>query len=337
MMGLLSMGFLFVLSGSSSLEQTPQFERWVDDNNLGMNSGYPLDFISRYEAENLPHWAESRSKMAVWQVTSAGIYNYCKTNSTFAESVGAVLNGTPTSLNSIAATWAHHLNYDLSHKTTINAITRMKNWGWNPQHIALQSVLSKPYPDGGGWELSQVPERIADVVTFFQALRSSQHPEIKIGIIDTLPAHAEADKQDFEAIYQQLEEALNAAGFSLDFILLDFPNCHPDYTSRTWEHLLRAENKAKALGWKTGWFMSSKSGGDISAEAYRHHILKGLNDYLVYGGTPEIILTGAFSPHPEYSIPDNVNTNSNPNGATHYGTFLLVDDRLNNFPPPIKK
>jgi len=335
MMGLLSMGFLFVLSGSGSLGQTAQFERWVEDCNRNMNAGYPLDFISRYEAENLPHWAESRSKMAVWQVTSAGIYNYCKTNSTFAASVGAVLNGTPTCLNTIAATWAHHLNYDLSHTTTINAITRMKSWGWNPQYIALQSVLSKPYPNDG-WELSQVPERIADVVTFFQALKS-KHPGIKIGIIDALPAHGEANKQDFEAIYQQLEEALNAEGYSLDFIQLDFPNCHPDNTSRTWEHLLRAENKAKALGWKTGWFMSAKTGGNVSADLYRYWLQKGLNDYLAYGGKPEIVLTGAFSEYPEYSIPDNVNTNSNPNGATQYGTFLLVDDKLNILPAPYQK
>jgi hypothetical protein len=52
------------------------------------------------------------------------------------------------------------------------------------ESIALQSVLSKPLGRGqGSYSMSK---RVADVVTFFQAIRPG-HSNLKIGIIDALP------------------------------------------------------------------------------------------------------------------------------------------------------
>lgn len=310
-----------------------QLQRWYEDNNLGMNGGVPLDFVSRLD--DVSSWEESLKTMDGFGMASSSYNIHLKTNDVLSTRIGEVLGayGIPACINSIAATWAHYYGYDLSYPTTKNMLTRFRNWGWNIQSIALQSVLSKPLPAGqGSYSMSN---RVADVVTFFQAIRPL-HPHIKIGIIDALPAKGKVSGPDgYQAAYQQLKDGLAEAGYALDFIMMDYPidfaltGMVSDGFQHTFEAMVEVERYIEqVIGCPAILMLTSRRGGHESADLWRSDVLDGLQGYLDAGGSPHHVYLNAWYPYPEWSAPDEPDPAINPNGVTMLGTFRLVDGIL---------
>jgi hypothetical protein len=312
-----------------------RLQRWYQDNNLAANGGMPPDFISRHE--NLPSWEESLKVMDGFGINSVVYDRLLKQDAKLATRLGEVWRSheIPVLVDSIAATWAHHFGYDLAHPATKNMLTRFRAWGWDVRSIALQSVLSKPLPaDQGSYRMSN---RVADVVTFFQAIRPG-HPNLKIGIIDALPAKGLVSGPDgYRAAYLQLKNSLAEAGYALDFIMMDYPidfaltgkvESHNGFR-HSFEAMVEAERYIEeVIGCQAILMLTSQRGGQASADQWRSDVLAGLQDYLKAGGSPYQVYLNAWYPEPVWSTPDEPDPALNPNGATKLGTFRLVDEML---------
>jgi hypothetical protein len=312
-----------------------RLQRWYQDNNLAANGGMPPDFISRHD--NLPSWTESLKVMDGFGINSVVYDRLLKQDANLATRLGEVWRShdIPVLVDSIAATWAHHFGYDLAHPATKNMLTRFRAWGWDVRSIALQSVLSKPLGRGqGSYSMSK---RVADVVTFFQAIRPG-HSNLKIGIIDALPAKGLVSGPDgYRAAYLQLKNSLAEAGYALDFIMMDYPidfaltgkvESHNGFR-HSFEAMVEAERYIEeVIGCQAILMLTSQRGGQASADQWRSDVLAGLQDYLKAGGSPYQVYLNAWYPEPVWSTPDEPDPALNPNGATKLGTFRLVDEML---------
>ena len=310
-----------------------RLQRWYQDNSLATNGGTPPDFISRHD--NVPSWEESLNVMDGFGINSTVYERLLKSDTNLATRLGEVwrTHDIPVLVDSIAATWAHYYGYDLAHPVTKNMLTRFRNWGWNIQSIALQSVLSKPLPAGqGSYSMSN---RVADVVTFFQAIRPL-HPHVRIGIIDAIPAKGRVSGPDgYQSAYQQLKDGLAEAGYALDFIMMDYPidfaltGMVSDGFQHTFEAMVEVERYIEqVIGCQAILMLTSRRGGHESAALWRSDVLDGLQGYLAAGGSPHQVYLSAWYPEPVWSAPDEPDPAINPNGATMLGTFRLVDGIL---------
>jgi hypothetical protein len=178
---------------------------------------------------------------------------------------------------------------------------------------------------------------VADVVTFFQAIRPG-HSNLKIGIIDALPAKGLVSGPDgYRAAYLQLKNSLAEAGYALDFIMMDYPidfaltgkvESHNGFR-HSFEAMVEAERYIEeVIGCQAILMLTSQRGGQASADQWRSDVLAGLQDYLKAGGSPYQVYLNAWYPEPVWSTPDEPDPALNPNGATKLGTFRLVDEML---------
>lgn len=313
-------------SQSVMITGKPHTERWYEDNNMGVAGGVPPDFASRYnETEK---WSSSLAAMDVYSLRSSVYKTQLKTNSAQKIIMGTVFqkNHIAISIDDASATWAHYTsNYSTpDYTSSINMIQDLKNSGWNIQYIGLQSVLSKPLPDGGSYGMDW---RIKDVLEYYKQI-GEKFPELRIGIIDALPAQ----KKDYRSPYYDLKTALSTAGYTLSFIDQDWPIDYFLTGKNTFQEMIDAEQYVRdTLQCSPGLFHSSARGGKTSNELYRSDVINGLNEYLAAGGNPSHIVLSSWHPYPAYSIPDTINAEENPNGATMLGTFCLMNEIISNY------
>ncbi|VGO14038.1 hypothetical protein PDESU_02595 [Pontiella desulfatans] len=297
---------------------------WFEDSNMGTNGGIPPDFFSRYDAANVASWTNSLETMEVYYLRYATYRDWLKTNSVMKTRMAEVFNqyGIKVALDDTEATWGHaKYNYNTpSYQKSIDALQDLEHHGWNLCAVGMQSVLSKPWRDGP-YDMSW---RILDIVEYIKQVKP-HFPDLEYGVIDAMPAKG----WEYKSHYSALKNAVEEAGYTLDFIEQDFPIDFAITGSRTYEEMVEAEHFARfALGWKSGLYLTSSRGGQTSDELWRSDVIFGLDQYLVAGAAPERITLAAWYPHPVYTAPDETDPALNPNGSTMLGTFLLMDEKL---------
>lgn len=296
--------FLLPVAGSAIAATQPgAVEIWYEDNNMRVAGGLPDDFFERYEEGTLSQWAVSRSMMDTYYLRQNTFRNHFRGNSGFQQMMADAHNaeGTTLAYDCVTATWAHHRNdYETPDFTsTINDLNELIQNGFVLSHIGLQSVLSKPAPDGATYDLEW---RIQDVVEFMNQVRP-EFPAVKIGIICAAPAHG----SPYESWYMQLRNAVVEAGHTLDFIHLDIPFSYPrnGINGLSWSKLVEIENFIRnTLSAEVGMVCTDNTGGMESSNLWRHYVLDGVENYIDAGGRPDALMLFSWYDYPTETIPD---------------------------------
>lgn len=307
----------------------PDVERWFEDNNLAANGGVPPDFESRFYEPALSAWTNSLATMDVYYLRYATYRDWLKTNAVLKARMAEVFNeyGIKVALDDTRATWAHALNnYETpSYQASINVLQDLTDYGWSLCAVGLQSVLSKPW-SGGDYAMSW---RILDIVEYIMQVKP-HFPDLEYGVIDALPVKG----LEYKSHYTDLKNAVEAEGYTLDFIHQDFP---VDYALEnkngvTFQTMVEVERFVRnEIGCRPGLFLTSSDGGKASDEAFRSDVVEGLDAYLAAGGGARHACLSAWFPYPVYSTPDEVDSSVNTNGATMLGTFLLADGIIDDY------
>jgi hypothetical protein len=300
---------------------------WFEDSNLGTNGGIPPDFESRFYEPQLSTWTNALETMEVYYLRYATYRDHLADNSELKTRMAEVFNayGMKVALDDTEPTWGHAKNdYNTpNYQNSINALQDLENHGWNLCAVGMQSVLSKPW-SGGEYDMSW---RILDVVEYIKQVKP-HFPDLEFGVIDALPVKG----LEYKSHYADLKNAVEAEGYTVDFFEQDFPIDKVLTGERTHEEMIDAERFARhALGCKSGLFLTSSRGGDASDELWRSDVISGLDQYLASGAAPERITLAAWYPHPVYTAPDETDPTLNPNGSTMLGTFLLMDEKVDEF------
>ena len=318
-----------------SAATTLNIERWYEDNNQDAAGGVPPDFVSRFATNNIMSWETSLQSMNVYYLRSSVYNSMLKTNAILKAQMAQVFNayGIKVALDDTGATWAYYNNGYLtpSYLSSIKMIQDLKNYGWNICAVGLQSVLSKPLADGSLYDMSW---RILDVVEYVRQVKPV-FPQLEYGIIDALPAQ----KKEYKTNYLTLKSALEAAGFTLDFVDEDFPIDYAILDENRFAEMVEMDQFIRmTLGCKSGLFLVSARGGNTSDSLYRSDVISGLAHYLTSGARPDRITLASWHPYPAFSAPDEPDSVINTNGATMLGTFRLMDRTLRDYDvlPPSK-
>lgn len=299
-------GVLLVLTCAASSLPAHGIEIWYEDNNLNTAGGYPADLFDRYSGEeNLSQWAAARSIMDTYYLRQNTYKNNIQGNQGFQQLMATVHNADGISLayDCTAATWAHYLNdYETpDFSSTISELLELTQNGFVLSHIGLQSVLSKPLPDGGTYDIAW---RILDAVEFVKQVEPV-FPDVKIGIICAAPAKG----LPYESWYLQLRDAVSAAGYTLDFIHLDIPFSYPrnGVNGLSWSELVVVEDYVRnAVGVEVGMVCTDNVGGMNSSNLWRQYVLEGVTNYLDAGGQPEALMLFSWFLYPTETVPDTL-------------------------------
>jgi autotransporter-associated beta strand protein len=309
-----------------TLHAKARFESWYQDNNRA-GAGFVLDFTNRWNTAELPTWADSRSCMDGYTIREDQMFAMSES---LRQKIGDVLNsnGIPVCIDSTSIVWAHLSTNNPVFSSTRFWLNRLSTLnGWKITSVDMQSVMSKPAPDGQTYTYDQREE---DIVSFMRVMRPF-YPDLKIGLVDACCAH---DKP-YKTIYTNLKNRLAEESFALDYLQMDFPidfiwtGGGHDFTLA--DLLEQARWLEEELGCPAGIYLTSPSGGKTSDQAWRDDVMNGLDDFLGAGGGLRRVTLSAWYPYPEYSAPDNPDIQNNANGATQLGTFLLMDELLKEY------
>jgi len=292
-------------------------EFWYEDNNLGFGGGLPTDFFGRYDAPET--WTQASQAMDVFCLRSNSFRFFIQGRSTFQQKMATVhnSNGTRFAIDSTEAGWAHYLS-DFTTPTfglTIGQIEDLQSNGVTVTDITLQSVLSKPTPDGEPYAMSW---RIKDVVEFFKQVKPL-FPAVRIGIIDALPTH----NRNYKGPYSDLKTALAEEGYALDFIHLDMPFSYPRNrrNGNSWSKMVAVgEYIQNVIGAELGLICTDNVGGSASNNLYRQYVLDGVKKYIQAGGKADQYILMAWFPYPNETVPDDM-TAIPPGDATQLRIF----------------
>jgi hypothetical protein len=278
---------------------------WYEDNNLNSATNYPPDLFERYDEENLDQWTVSRSIMDKFYLRQSTFKWHIKGKHSLQQRMAAAHNaaGTTLAYDCTAATWAHYLNnYNTPDFTsTISELRELIANGFVLTHIGLQSVLSKPAPDGGVYGQEW---RVKDVVEFMKQVKPA-FPEVKIGIICAAPAHG----SPYETWYVDLRDAVESAGYQLGFIHVDIPMSYPrtGINGLSWAKLVDIEHFIRnTVGIEIGLVCTDNIGGMDSSNFWRTYVLDGVEKYINAGGRPDALLLFSWFLYPRETIPDNL-------------------------------
>lgn len=287
-------------------------ERWYEDNNLHENGAVPPDFFDRLQQGD--QWKDSRQLMHVYYLRYATYRDHLKGNSELLDQIANAFNeyNVTIALDDTAAVWTHSSikDKDPNYQKSIDTLNELINHGFDVKYIGLQSVLSKPLQDSDGNEHHYpMSLRYKDVSVYFDKIRPL-FPEIKIGIIDALPAKVRPE--EYEHAYLGLINHLNTKGYELDFLHLDMPMSYPRdrRNGMTFEKLADIEDYVKnTLNTTFGLFVTDDFGGGRSNESFSKYALSGLQSYLEVGGRADHYVLSAWYEYPDYTVPDNITTN----------------------------
>jgi hypothetical protein len=243
--------------------------------------------------------------MDVLYIRSNSFKNALKGNNTLQQKIALVHNeyGTRIAIDSTEAIWAHYKNnYETpTFSKTVKYIRELGGNGTTPMLIGLQSILSKPTPDGQPYAMSW---RILDVVEFFKQV-TPDLPGVQIGIIDALPSH----NKDYQTAYSDLKDALAAEGFALGFIHLDMPFSYPrrGTNGASWAKMVAVgEYVQGVIGTEFGLVCTDNIGGTSSNNLYRQYVLDGIERYIEAGGNADHYILMSWYPYPDATAPDDI-------------------------------
>lgn len=291
-------------------------ERWFEDNNLQDEHGVPVDFVARYAPERLESWKRARETMDVYMLRSAIYSAHFLGNPELKARFAAAHAGRRLCLDDTSATWAHLRNPNPTYAGGLFVIGDLLRQGLNVESVALQSVLDKPPP---GREVYPMAQRVRDIVEYVR-LAKGRWPGLRVGLIDSLPAHG----KDWRTAYLMVRNGLREAGLTLDFLLLDMPMQWVTAPGG-WATFFSVQAYVRnVMGWQFGWNVTLGRDGASTLADYRTQLLAGLQAYQDRGGGADFLAVMSWSLQPELSAPDSISTER----PTTLSLFREVDHRL---------
>jgi hypothetical protein len=325
--GSLNMRKLLLLFGSFIGGLLLANERWYEDNNREIAGGAPIDFIERID--RLTEWKDTRDTMQVFYIRHSTYKKYLKHNASLKQKMASIFNSydIKVALDDNQAVWAHSdlLNIDRSFKQSIRTLQDLNNYGFDVAYVGLQSILSKPLRVDGKRHPYPMSSRYLDVSSYFEKIRS-HFPDIKIGIIDALPA--KVSELSYKSAYKGLVTHLRKKGYTLDFIHLDMPMSYPrkGKNGLSFPKLVDIGLYIKqSLKIPFGLFVVDNEGGAVGSNAFSKHAIDGLNEFLKHGGKADAYVLSSWYSYPRYSIPDRITQPT----ATGMSAFRNMDQLLN--------
>jgi hypothetical protein len=213
-------------------------------------------------------------------------------------------SGISIALDVGGATWKGYGNRDTLVESELRLIERINRLGGDVRYVSLQSILSKKLFDKGVPVDYPMTQRVADAVEYAKLIRQ-RFPEVRVGIIDALPSHG----KDYQTAYLALAKAFRENGLVLDHVILDLPyELVKDHKlGLTWTKVRQVENFVKRdVGARFGLIATSRLAGYKSNRDFHHAVLAMLENYSRSGGEPDFYLLASWFPHPDASIPDDV-------------------------------
>ena len=291
-------------------------ELWYMDNNLGNAGGIPIDFTTRQDNQ----WIKTLQSIDVYYLRRSIT---TKLSDAHLKRLADTLNryNISVALDTPSATWGSCRNSD-----DINVIKRLQRLGFKIEYIGLQSVLSKPYKGTNSacdiyksiHTYNGALARVFDVINYFSSI-SKEFPNIKLGIIDALPAKIHDPLNRYKFLYNELVKR----GLKLDFIHLDIPASYPrtQINNITYSSLVNLAKVIQSHNVKFGMFLVSNIGGQSSGIDVTKFKVHELHSLLDSGMRANYWISSGWYPQPQRSVPES-------SMYTSTGALLEINDVL---------
>jgi N-acetylglucosamine-6-sulfatase len=276
---------------------------WYEDSNLASAGNIPPDFEQMFTTKK-DEWKNTRASIDVYLLRMTAIKKQTAiiTDEFLKDSFLPTLKEDDIKLALEGGIASCVITDDLIDKE-LAVIARIHDLGGKVSYFGIQSVLSKPRDEcddpSQNERVENIDKRIQGVVKFTKQLKQ-RFPEIKVGIIDALPAK----ELEYKSWYTKLKQQLGQQDLSLDFIHQDMPVTEP--LDKWVKKALTAERFVKnTLNVRTGLIITSATGGRTSDKAFHDKLLAGYKKYKGSGGSTDDIIIMSWFPHPRKSLPEN--------------------------------
>lgn len=282
---------------SPTPSQNEQGVLWVEDNNLHVAGGVPVDALQMYEPASLNQWSEARKQIRVYMYRYNSLKNLENgyTDAYLRDNLLPTLkeSNIDFALDVPAPNWYCGNNAEKLTNAEGDYMQKISDLGGEVTYVSLQSVLSKP----SSCPNYSYEKRIDNVVRFAKYIKT-RFPGMKVGIIDALVAK----RKEYKPVYRQLVESLAKKNLELDYIHLDFPM---EKANNNWQNLKEAEEFIRNdLGLRVGVTYTSVKGGMASSKAWQSNVLQAFKEYRSAGGTPDDLLIMSWYIYPRYNLPE---------------------------------
>ena len=269
---------------------------WVQPPNYGGAGRLAPDFFEMF-TNRVEDWLEARRFVGVWVVRATSLRGADAplTDAFLRDAFLPQLNRWDIELavNVTGATLAECGDPAARLAGEAALIQRLLDFGARVSYLSLQSPLSKvggrecqAYGRGAGFDL-----RISDVVRYV-AHMTSRFPEIRVGVVDAMPAKG----WEYRDVYRRLADTLATQGLGLDFLHLDFPM---EAAALGWANLREVEEFVRdELGVRFGVLYVSRVGGETSNMAFRDNVLAAYRSFRAAGGRPDHLELTSWYPYP---------------------------------------
>jgi hypothetical protein len=293
------------LCGSCGLQEC---SLWYSPSNARVAGGSLPDFEDIFDRPEL--WSRGRRMTKVLYLRASTLRQWSDGDFIERKLVPRLQEwGMLLALDVAGATWAScwaDRNSRLIPDVTL--IDRIITAGGRVDYIALQSVLSKPLPDPLPPHMAAhcppytMNDRYQDVIWYIGEI-NARYPEAQVGLIDALVAHGD----DAISIFGALNQALQVASLSVDFVHFDHPFHHGESDGdRSWSALARAESYAReTLGWSTGVNYVSSTGASQSERQYYEDVLMSRTGFIAAGGRPDWNMVNSWYVVPTRELPED--------------------------------
>lgn len=262
-----------------------EFQLWYEDNNMGRAGGSPPDFTSKFGRAG---WLSASAAIDVYLVRATVLD---RLDAGFLR--GRLLpwlerQGISLAIDAAGATWLEHGNRRELFALEMRILRRLGDIGVPVRFISLQSVLSKPLPDGE----YPLEERLGDIQEYVRAAREI-HPGVSVGLIDAMPVHRGPWREAYSAVH----------GLDLiDYIHLDVPyeRIGDSISPAT---IREVEAYVESRGMDFGILLTTRDGGYASNEAYARGVTASLATHLKNCATPAAYILASWFPYPDRTVP----------------------------------
>ena len=258
---------------------------WYEDNNLGVNGGYPADFFTKF---NTPEWDEVGKHIDVYLLHMVVL---SKTPDSFI--INDLLpylkkHNIKLALDAEGATWTQWGGRQFLFDREYRLLSRLRQLKVPVDYICLQSSLCKTIPDKSVYSMQQ---RLADI-KHYQVMAKLFYENVEIGLIDANPTH----QRDWEKVYTQVAETVGC-----DFLLLDSPYHLVKHVidALTWYEINQVSDFTKNHGWEFGLLLTTEAGSNTEFITEVETMQLQYNKCIPTGNS---VLTSWFT-YPDVTIP----------------------------------
>jgi len=309
----------------------------IDDKQIWFQPKVVHPHDLRRMASRPSEWADSRKMMDVFHFDHSKIRSQYQTNpvALTQEELQTIINLLETDNIKIA--------YDSPHERFIRCGSRKDELtkamdlldiihqnGGQVEYYSLQSSLQlkettfnrlckgQPKPDdlgGGIWQHHSeytLTMKIEDIVGSLIAIHA-KYPNIKFGLIDSLPALPTTKDDNYKNAYIQLINALAEHSLELDFIHTDAPweNLSDQVDAYSYPEVLEVRDFVKnTLNLKYGHNFNSVRGGQISDLTFYTRVLDVYKQFRENQIELDDYWLTSFHPFPKSILPENITSNT---------------------------